>query len=320
MPGFDDRNVIGIFRNLYDVRFEGSWARRLSLFNGASDRGEETYGLFGGFAKMREWKGKRQENVVGQKSIAIANKIYESSLGIPIPMLDRDKSGLLDAYIGKYADVVVANHWEDLIIDLINAGGGSTLGVAYDGQYYFDTDHQFGSETAQKNSVTSSEVAALNVTTATAPTPTEAAAAILGLVGYMMTFKDDQGRYVNGDARKFIIKVSTVDLYAACLQAVTANLLTGPVDNPINGLRMGGLTFDVKLVADLTSATTKIRIFREDSSFGAFILQEEMPIKTSLLGRDSEYAIQTNKILLALDGRRGAGYGEWMNAIEGTLS
>jgi hypothetical protein len=318
MAGFDDRNVIGIFRNLYDLRFEGSWARRLSLFNGASDRESETYGIFGGFQKMREWVGPRQENATQQKSFPIANKLYESSLGIPIPMLDRDKTGLLDAYIGKYAGVVVMNHWEDLLISLINTAGST---ACYDGANFFSTSHQFGSETAQKNSVSSSEVPALDVTTPTAPTPTEMAQVILGLVGYMLTFKDDQGRYVNGNARKFVVAVSTPQLFASALQAISSNLLTGLVDNPLNGLKLGGFEFDVKQIPDLSSATSKVRVFREDDgTFPPFILQEEKPIQTNLLGRTSEHAVKTNRILLALDGRRGAGYGEWMSAIEGTLS
>jgi hypothetical protein len=151
------------------------------------------------------------------------------------------------------------NHWEDLIIDLINSNG-----LCYDGQNFFDTDHLWGDSGTQKNEITATEVPALDVTTATAPTPSEMAAAILGCTGHMLTFKDDKGRYVNGKARMFTVAVSTVPLMSSAVQAITANLLTGVVDNPLTGMKQAGFSYTVKMIPALTSATTKMRLFRTD--------------------------------------------------------
>ena len=77
---------------------------------------------------------------------------------MPERQLSRDQSGLLQRYIGGFAQNVVANQWEDLLTSLVNTNGN-----AYDGNAYFGTTHQFGSETAQKNQVTASDVPSLDV-------------------------------------------------------------------------------------------------------------------------------------------------------------
>lgn len=313
--GFDDRNIIGLFQSRYEKRFEDNWATRLSLYNPNSDSAVEDYGIFGGFPAMRQWIGARQGNVTAKKSYSIRNLPYEASLIVSDRDRSRDKSGLLEAYIGNFAAGVVANQWEDLLISLIN-----TNGLCYDGQNFFDTDHVWNNSGTQKNSLSSSEVSALNVATATAPTPTEMASAILGLTGYMLTFKDDQGRDVNGDARKFVVAVGTVDLFSAAMQAINGNLLTGNVDNPLTGMKMGGFSYDVKLISRLTSATDKIYIFREDGELKPFLIQEEQGINFEILGQGSDFHFDNKAIKLGVDSSRGAGYGLWEHAVKGTLS
>ncbi|MGB4032098.1 MAG: Mu-like prophage major head subunit gpT family protein [Tenuifilaceae bacterium] len=313
--GFEDSNIIGLFQSRYEDRFEGSWARRVSLFNPASDRATEEYGIFGGFPKMREWVGARQANTVARLSHQVRNLPYESTLVIPDRDLSREKTGLLEAYIGNFANSVVANQWEDLLIDLVNANG-----TCYDGHNFFDTDHVWEDSGVQKNSVSASEVPALDVATPTAPTPTEAASAILGLTGHLLTFKDNKGRYLNGGARQFLVQVSTVPLFSACLQAISANLLTGMVDNPLTGMKLGGFTYEVQMVPSLTNATTKIRLYRLDGELKPFLLQEEQGIEYDILGRGSDFHFENKAVKLGVNASRGAGYGLWEHAIEGTLS
>lgn len=315
MSGFDDRNIIGLFQSRYEELFNMNWARELSLFNGNSTREAETYGLFGGFPKMREWIGARQAQTTAQRTYTIRNLPYESTLVVPQRLLDRDKTGMLQSYVGNFASGVVANQWEDLVVSLIN-----TNGLCYDGQNFFDTDHQFGSETAMKNEVTASEVPSLDVTTATAPTALEMSGAIMGLIGYMMTFTDDKSRYINQTARKFAVAVSTIPLWTALNMALTQNVLTGIVDNPLNGFRAAGYTMVPLFLPGLTSATAKIRIFRMDGELKPFILQEEQAIEYNLLGRGSDFYFENKAIKLGVDASRGAGYGLFEHSISGTLS
>lgn len=315
MAGFDDRNVIPLFINRYEELFAGSWAMDLSLYIPNSVRGTETYGLFGGYPKMREWIGARQAQITAQRAYSIRNLPYESTLVIPERQLTRDQSGLLQKYLGGYAQNVVANQWEDLITSLIN-----TNGTAYDGNAFFGTTHQFGTETAQKNQVTNSDVPALDVVTATAPTALEMSQAVLGMVAYMMAYTDNQGRYMNQNAREFTVAVSTGPLFASLTQALTNNLLTGLVDNPLKGFNIAGFKFKPLYLPALTSATAKIRIFRTDGELKAFILQQEQEIEYNLLGRGSDFYFENKSIKLGVDASRGAGYGLFEYALEGTLS
>lgn len=315
VKGFERQNIIGLFRTKYDVRMAGSWANRLSLFNPASGDSSEEYGIFGGYAAMREWIGARQAQTVAKKSYTIRNKPYESSLVVKQRDLERDDSGLLEAYIGNYANGVVVNQWEDLLIDLINANGN-----CYDGKAFFSASHVWGDSGTQKNLVTASEVPALNVTTAATPTPTEMAAAILGLTGQILTFKDDKGRSVNGDAQKFIVAVGTVPLFTAAVQAVSSNLLTGLVDNPLSGLKQAGFTFEVKFLNQLTSASDKLFVFREDGELKPFLLQEEQGVQYQFLGEGTDFYFENKAYKLGVDASRGAGYGLWEHACCGTFS
>jgi phage major head subunit gpT-like protein len=313
--GFDDRNILGLYYAQYEERFQGSWANDVSLYNGDSDRAVEEYGLLGANPVMREWIGARQAGTINKNPYEIRNRKYESTLEIDGADLDRDKSGLLDANIGSFASDSGADHWENLLIDLINSNG-----LCYDGQNFFDTDHLWGDSGTQKNEVTATEIPAADVGTATAPTPTEAAAVILQMAGYMMTIKNDKGRAMNGQARNFLIAVSTVSLYSAVAQAVTANMLTGVTDNPLMGLRQQGFNFVPKLIPTLTSATAKVRMFRTDGALKPFILQDEKGMEVQLLGRGSDFYFDTGKIKLGVDARRGAGYGLWEHALSCTLS
>lgn len=317
MAGFDDRNIIGLIQSAVEERFNASFAMELSLYNPASTRAAEDYGLFGGFAKMREWIGARQANTVTKKQYTVRNKKYESTFAPTNDDIRRDSSGLLKAFIGEWVQGTIQYQWEDLLTDLINAGG---TGTGADGKTFFATDHQWDAETAQKNELTATEVTALNVATTTDPTPVEIAAALMGMVGYMLTFTDDKGRFVNGSARNFHVAVSTINLWTPLMQALNSNLLTGIVDNPLNGLKIGGFQFKPLLIPGLTSATSKMRVFRNDGSLKPFLLQEEEGIQYKVLGAGSDFEFENDAIKIGVNTNRGAGYGIWQHAASGTFS
>jgi len=318
--GYDDRNIIGLFQALYEDRVDQSWAGKLSLYNGDSDRAEEEYGIFGGFPQMREWVGARQLQTIGKKTFAIRNRPFESSLPVREVDLDRDKTGLLEAYIGDYAEQVPAGHWEDLLIELINNNG-----VCYDGQNFFDTDHKFSassSESQQTNEVTATQCPALNVATATSPTAEEAARALLQLVGYQQGFTNDRSRAVNGNAKDFLVMVKSVELHSAILEAVSSQNLSNTVSNPLTGLRMDNVKFEVIRVPSLSFAndTSRVMVFRKDGRLKPFLRQDEKAMEYDMLDRNSDHFKLNKELVMLLDARRGAGYGIWQHAIRGTFS
>lgn len=315
VTGYDDRNVLGLFFQNYEATFAGSWASMLGFYNGNSDRAAETYGFFGSNPAMREWIGARQAVVLNKKSLTITNKPYEATIAIPQEELDRDKTGILNARLSTFASDAGADHWETLLTSLINSNP-----LCYDTQNFFDTDHAEGDSGTQVNELGVTQVPSSNVTTTTAPTPTEMANCILEATAHMLTYVNDKARPVNGQARKFVVQVSTAPLFAAATQAISSNLLAGTVDNPLTGMKQGGFTYSVSLVPGITSATDKFNLFRADGPLAAFILQDEKPIEVNLLGRGSDFYFENNAIKLGVDARRAVGPGLWHYASRITLT
>jgi phage major head subunit gpT-like protein len=318
VQGFDDRNILGLFDiKSYDA-FQRSWASAVSFYNGTSDRAAEDYGILGANSEMREWIGARQGQVLRKKSYTIQNAKYESTLAIPKEEVERDKSGLLEARMGTFATDATAGHWETLVESLINNGATDTC---YDGAAFFSASHSWGDSGTQKNLLTSSEVSALNVSTVAAPTPVEMARVILGVVGHMLTFKNDKGRFVNGSARNFLIMCPTVNYFSAASQAVGSDMLSdsGTIDNPLKGLGVSGFNFNVTLDSNITD-TDAIHVIRTDGDLGAFILQDEQAPELSILGPGSDYYFDNDAYKVGVNARRGAGYGLWEYAANATLS
>jgi phage major head subunit gpT-like protein len=317
ISGFDDRDIIGRLNQSYEQRFEGSWASRVSLVNTATMSAVEQYGILGANPAMRLWVGPRHAEVLAKKTYEIRNYKYEGTMVVPDEERDRDKTGLLDVRINSFAGEAGADHWEDLVITLIN---NSETGLCYDGQYFVDDDHLWGDSGTQKNKLTATEIPAANVATATAPTAIEMAPVIMQLVAHMMTFKNDKGRDVNGNAKAFIIFVATAPLFSACAEAIGSTVFTNGSSNPLRGLIEQGFKFEVKLISRLTSATDKIRMARADGDLKPFILQDEEGLETQVLGEDSDFHFDNDAIKVGVKARRGAGYGLWEHFVSVTLS
>jgi phage major head subunit gpT-like protein len=313
MPGIysflDDKNLIGEFYTTLEERFSGSWASRVGWMT-PSDMELETYKWLGRSPQMREWIGERQAKQLEAYSYQLRNKEFESLLEIPKADMRRDKTSQHRIRIMELADIA-SDHWEDLLVSLINSNG-----LAYDGQNFFDTDHDLNPAATQKNEISATEIPSANVGSATAPTADEAAKIINEMTGYFMTLKDENGRAMNGRARSFMLMVSTMPLWAAFNHALGADNLTSGQTNVVSGLKRNGFTYDIVLRPDLTSATTKVRMFRTDGRLKPFILQDEVPITPD----EEDPGITKKYVFFGVTATRNAGYGMWEQALSCTLS
>lgn len=304
----DDRNIRREFFAAYNAAEAGTWAARLGMMVN-SDRGTEEYNWLGGAPIMREWIGGRLEQFIREESFTITNKKFEATTPVPVDMLRRDKTGMLRARVGELA-ARAATHWEKLLTDLIIADG-----ICYDGQNFFDTDHVSGDSGTLKNELTASEVSEANVTTAAAPTASEMAALLPGIVEYMYGYKDDRGEPINQNAKNFVAMVPT-NMMAATMQALGKEFLTNGVSNPSRGI---GLTFDAIVNPRLTG-TTVMYLFRTDGQMAPFILQSETGVQTQILGSGSDEEFKNDRHLFGVKANRNVGYGMWQYAAKVTLS
>lgn len=317
LPGLSSRAIIGKFYETLAGEFDKSWPAKIGMrFD--SDQESETYKWLGMIPGVRELQGQKLVKGLRENGLTIANKIYELTLGISVDDLRRDKTGQIMVRVQEMADRF-NQHWAKLLTTLIENGDGSTNGNAYDGQYFFDTDHSTGDSGTQKNLLTASEVPALDVATASNPTQAEMALAVLGVISYMLGIKDDQGEPVNAEARSFLV-YTPVNLYGAAVQAASqANLLAAngtAIPNPIAG---AGFKLDVACNPRSTW-TDKFCVFRTDGRTKPFILQEEKKVQMSVLGEGSDHEFKNREHLYSGEAIRNVGYGMWEQAARATLS
>ncbi len=221
------KGVIGILLESLDDAFSKSWAS-LVANQYDSNQSLETYAGVGNVPQMREWIGEKQIKSLNPGSFTILNKDFEATLRIFTKDLDRDKTGQLRQRIGEFS-MRAAEHQEVLLSALIDTGDDADLGTTFDGQYFFDTDHSFGDSGTINNDIS------FDVTTTTAPTPTEAAAAMLAGATAIYGFKDDQGQPKNGSVRNFNVMVP-LPFMPAFAQALSLTFLGSGVSNPMRPL------------------------------------------------------------------------------------
>jgi phage major head subunit gpT-like protein len=317
-PDLSSRAIIGRFYKRLQAAYDAGWGPKLGMLF-PSDQASETYNWLGQAPAMRAWGTGRLVKELRSFGITITNLIYEATLRISIDDLRRDKTGQINIRINEQAQRA-AQHWEKLLTDLIT-GGATTL--CYDGHYFFDTAHAEGASGTQKNILTASEVSGLDVATATAPTESEMARAILGVIGYMLTYKDDQGEPINGDARNFLVMVAHPQIYGPAMAACTQmQLQAGSGAVQPNALRASGFSVDCALNPRLAAAsyTDDFFIFRTDGDTRPFILQEEQPVKIDAIAEGSEMEINDRQHQYGVTAIRGVGYGMWQHAAFATLS
>jgi len=298
------RAVIGSF---YEALSQGDtgWVNDLS-FKVTSDQASEQYAWLGMAPAMREWLGGRSAKDIRENSFTIVNKSHEATLEVTVPELRRDKWGQINVRIGELADRVMS-YPAKLISTLMNAG---ETGVAYDGEYFFDTDHTEGDSGTQDNDLTYAAA------TGTTPTIAEMRGAIMQSIAAILGFKDDRAEPVNENARDFIVMVP-MTYWAIAIEAVNlpttdsggANLLQN-----ING-------FSIRVVPNLRSTfTTKFMTFLTSGRQKAFILQEEMPMSIKAVAEGSELEFNENKHRYGVDWSGNVGYGDWKKACLTTFT
>lgn len=98
---------------------------------------DEAYGWLGQFPKLREWIGDRVVNDIQAHGFTIANKKFESTLGISREDFADDRYGVFKPMFAEMGHQA-KTHPDEMLFALLKAGGTT---YCYDGQYFFDTDH-----------------------------------------------------------------------------------------------------------------------------------------------------------------------------------
>lgn len=142
------RNFRAIFFNELRLAATDWWRDLFTIV--PSDNQEEIFNWMVGNPSMREWIGDRRIKSVSQASFRITAKEWEATISVLRTQIIYDKLSQVRTYIQQLGQSF-PQHYGDLAVDLILAGFTS---LAYDNQFYFDTDHDAGDGTTYYNSAT----------------------------------------------------------------------------------------------------------------------------------------------------------------------
>lgn len=265
--------------------------------------------------------GSRRVKALTAKPIDIANDEFASAIDIRERDLRRDQSGELTRRMTDLAARYAAHPWRQ-ISTLIKNGASSGYN-SYDGVTFFNTAHSFGDSGSQKNVLTSSEVASLDVSTANAPTPEEAVQAVLDCIGYSMGFLDDEGEPLMENARNWLV-MCQFNLWGALTAAASANNLSGGETNTIRALSADGFNLSVVTNPRLYTAGTASAVMYLFNLDGIgdkpFIFQEEVAPEVDMKDESSDYFKDTRSYQVGVYASNGTGFGEPLRALKATFS
>ncbi|OAO02709.1 Mu-like prophage major head subunit gpT family protein [Roseovarius indicus] len=305
--GLSSRAIIGRFFKRLEAAEGASWVGALSMLF-QSDQESETYKWLGQAPAMREWIGGRHAKGLRENGITIENKLFESTMEIPVDWMRRDKTGQIMVRVDEMVDRTVT-HWASLLSTLI---ANAESAVCYDGQYFFDTDHVEGKSGQQSNDITVdiSAVPANVHGTATAPSVEEMREMILRGASQILGFKDDVGEPMNELARAFHVQVPTA-WWSTAAAAIKNPVVGAGETNVMTNLE--GYNFGLSVNPRLTW-TDKLSIYRTDGSAAPFIRQEEKPVDVSAVAEGSELEFNERKHHYGVEALRNVGYGYWQHA------
>jgi len=309
--GLSSRAIIGEFFMRLEQGEGQTWIPLVSnLFT--SDQESEEYKWLGQTTPMRKWVGGRQATKVREQGFIIKNERYEATLEILKDDLDRDKTGQILLRIGELAQRTNA-HWGKLLSQLILDGAAK---LAYDGQFFFDTDHKEADEAAQSNKI-DFLIADPDVQKPTVP---EMENLILKAVEQMLKLHDDRSEPINENARQFLVMCGPQYFFAA------AAAMKNPIVADATGARtntlvnLAGYSFELAVISRLLPATNNVFVFRTDAGFKSFIRQEEEDVEIDAQAEGSAIEFNERKHQYGVTASRNVGYGFWQHAVQVTLT
>lgn len=306
----------------FSQRMEAAWGNSFISALSVETRSaaaSERYAWLSQPAQTKKGEGSLDLTALSGKSIDVVNFPWRNGISIKRDDMRRDQTGAVQRAISTLADAVLTDKAIRLW-DLMQKGDTSTEGLAYDGANFFSTTHSEDATGTQKNIVTATEVPALDVTTATAPTAEEAADFLLGMIGYMKGIVDSGGRPMNVGAREFVVVYPLLTTFhGAIMAAVSSNNLQSGKTNPLNN--SGYTITPVGVPSTLLDWTTEIAVFRADGmGTKPFINQIEEDIFLQYFDENSDMFKKDDLYGVKSQWTGNIAYGQWQHAIKGTLS
>lgn len=296
----NDAGIRSAFFEVLDAR-QPNWVDKLA-FQTNSNHGLETYAMMGMPPAMREWKGGRQPAELGEDTLIIHNKPFESTVKV---MKEELRRGQNEQILMRIQDLAKRGlqHKGNQLTDLIISGASLTC---YDGQAFFSSTHSSRNSGTQDNDLT------FAAATGTTPTIQEWRDAFLQSVKTIMSFKDDQGELVNEGARSFVPMVPS-SMFEVAQQALKLPQIDNGMSNIL--VNLNEYQFEDPVVNFRLTDSASFFTFRTDGSMKPLIIQEEVPLDMPSVAEGSEEEFFNRNHLYSAEWWGGFAYGEWRYAV-----
>lgn len=303
--------VRGEFTKALALAERQSLVSRLSLST-RSSVASERYAFGDSVPIMTPFRGVTRDKQIGAKSIDLVNEEFRTSIDMSSVDLDRDQTGTLRRRMSELAQVAAYHPWlmiQDLIL-------GNTSFTCYDGVSLFSSSHSHGSSGTQTNDLSSSQVATLDIATASAPTPEEAAQFISDVIAYMMGYKNDEGLPMHETASQFVV-LTPFKHMGSFTTALRANNLAGSRSNPLS---LAPFSVDVFPGGKLTTNTVFYVARVDAESVRPFIYQVEQDPTLDIMDQSSDYYKLHKRVKALVDCRMAVGVAEPLSIVKCTMS
>ncbi len=269
------------------------YERYCTIVPSTSDR--ESYNWLGTVPKMREWIDERQLEGLAFYNYEIINKHWESSIEVDRNTLEDDKYMLIAPRIQQLG-VEAARYPSELATDILVAG---TAALCYDGQFFFDTDHNEEESGDQDNDLTGTGVTLATVR-----------ADFITARTAMHTYVDGRGRPMNLQADAVMVEPTLRDVWE---QLVHTNMIALSSGTQQSNVLLGAVDI---LVNSYLSDVDNWYLFCTTQVVKPLIFQNRKNPEFVALDRpDGDTAFRTKQFMYGADARYNAGYGLWQMAI-----
>ena len=269
-----------------------------------SNQESEDYDWLGQVPGMREWLGDRKFKQLGSYEFNIRNRDWEQSIQLPKKKIDDGRTGYFNN-IAEMMAIEAAYHPDELLVELINAGQTTRC---FDGQYFFDTDHEMGDSGVQSNLRTRTVADANN------PTQEEIRTIVHQTMDDFLGFRGDNGKAIH---RPTVQPISDLLLavptawYSTAVEAFAARLR---VDS---GAAVDNWNIVSPRVIALQGLNNVIDVYRTNQPLKPFVFQDRQPLGFSTKGEDDR---EYKDIKFMGDARYNVGVLAWWMAIRNVLT
>lgn len=152
------------------------------------DASSKDFGWFGMPSFPREWNGPRAHKALRSYTDNLIPKKWELTLDVNRELVEDDQT--MQAQLPRISAALSERAQEHLVkrfTEVVEAGKAGTIDTAWDGQFFYDTDHSFGNSGTVNNDLTAT------IATSADPTASELETIVGDAIEAMLAFPNDQG-------------------------------------------------------------------------------------------------------------------------------